>query len=48
MSYEFLYVGAHAGEAHWVWVMGNMLMYLVTGAESGGSYFTLPALEQNA
>lgn len=38
MSNEFVYVHANAGEAYWV--MGDMFTYLVTGAESGGSYFT--------
>jgi len=32
-------VPANAGEAYWV--MGTLFTYLVTGAESGGSYFTL-------
>lgn len=41
MSNEFVYVHANAGEAYWV--MGDMFTYLVTGAESGGSYFTLIA-----
>lgn len=33
------FVPANTGEAHWV--MGCRFSYLVTGAESGGSYFTL-------
>ena len=33
------FVSADTGEAHWV--MGGLFTYLVTGAESGGSYFTL-------
>ena len=41
MSNEFVYLPANTGEAYWV--MGDMFMYLVTGAESGGSYFTLIA-----
>jgi quercetin dioxygenase-like cupin family protein len=39
MSNEFVYMPANTGEAYWV--MGDMFTYLVTGAESGGSYFTL-------
>jgi quercetin dioxygenase-like cupin family protein len=39
MSNEFVYIRANTGEAYWV--MGDMFTYLVTGAESGGSYFTL-------
>jgi quercetin dioxygenase-like cupin family protein len=33
------FVPANTGEAYWV--MGALFTYLVTGAESGGSYFTL-------
>src|SRR5215203_5727108 len=33
------FVPADTGEAYWV--MGTLFTYLVTGAESGGSYFTL-------
>ena len=33
------FVSADTGEAHWV--MGGLFTYLVTGTESGGSYFTL-------
>jgi quercetin dioxygenase-like cupin family protein len=33
------FVPADAGETYWV--MGALFTYLVTGAESGGSYFTL-------
>jgi quercetin dioxygenase-like cupin family protein len=39
MSNEIVYLRADTGEAYWV--MGGMFTYLVTGAESGGSYFTL-------
>ena len=35
----FKLVPADTGEAYWV--MGTLFTYLVTGAESGGSYFTL-------
>ena len=38
MSNEFVYVRADAGEGYWV--MGDIFTYLVTGADSGGSYFT--------
>lgn len=41
MSNEFVHLRADTGEAYWV--MGDMFTYLVTGAESGGSYFTLLA-----
>jgi quercetin dioxygenase-like cupin family protein len=41
MSNEFLHIRANAGGAYWV--MGDLFTYLVTGAESGGSYFTLIA-----
>lgn len=41
MSNEFVYLRANTGEAYWV--MGDMFTYLVTGEESGGSYFTLIA-----
>lgn len=41
MSHKFVYSRANTGEAYWV--MGDMFTYLVTGAESGGSYFTLLA-----
>jgi quercetin dioxygenase-like cupin family protein len=41
MSNTFMYLRADTGEAHWV--MGDRFTYLVTGAESGGSYFTLIA-----
>jgi len=33
------FVSADTGEAYWV--MGGLFTYLVTGTESGGSYFTL-------
>ena len=33
------FIPADTGEAYWV--MGGLFTYLVTGAESGGSYFTL-------
>ena len=36
---QFMLVPADTGEAYWV--MGGLFTYLVTGAESGGSYFTL-------
>ncbi len=36
---DVTFVPAHTGEAYWV--MGTLFSYLVTGAESGGSYFTL-------
>ena len=36
---QFEFVPADTGEAYWV--MGTLFTYLVTGAESGGSYFTL-------
>jgi len=39
MSNDFVYLRANTGEAYWV--MGDMFTYLVTGAESGNSYFTL-------
>jgi quercetin dioxygenase-like cupin family protein len=38
-SNKFMFVPANSGEAYWV--MGTLFRYLVTGAESGGSYFTL-------
>jgi hypothetical protein len=38
MSNESVYVSANTGETYWV--MGDLFTYLVTGAESGGSYFT--------
>lgn len=38
-SNEIVYVPANTGEAYWV--MGTLFTYLVTGAESAGSYFTL-------
>lgn len=41
MSNKFVYLRAGAGEAYWV--MGDMFTYLVTGVESGGSFFTLIA-----
>jgi quercetin dioxygenase-like cupin family protein len=41
MSNKFVHV--HAGTAESYWVMGDLFTYLVTGAESGGSYFTLLA-----
>jgi quercetin dioxygenase-like cupin family protein len=41
MSSEFLHVRANTGDAYWV--MGDLFTYLVTGAESGGRYFTLIA-----
>lgn len=36
---QFKFVPADTGEAYWV--MGTLFTYLVTAAESGGSYFTL-------
>ena len=36
---KFMFVPADTGEAYWV--MGALFTYLVTGEESGGSYFTL-------
>jgi quercetin dioxygenase-like cupin family protein len=36
---KLMFVPADTGEAYWV--MGTLFTYLVTGAESGGSYFTL-------
>lgn len=36
---RFKFVPADTGEAYWV--MGTLFTYLVTGAESAGSYFTL-------
>ena len=36
---KFQFIPADTGEAYWV--MGGLFTYLVTGAESGGSYFTL-------
>lgn len=41
MPNEVVFVPANTGEAYWV--MGDMFTYLVTGEESGGSYFTLIA-----
>jgi quercetin dioxygenase-like cupin family protein len=41
MSNEFVYLPANTGEAYWV--MGDLFTFLVAGAESGGSYFTLIA-----
>lgn len=41
MSNKFIHLHPNAGEAYWV--MGDLFTYLVTGAESGGSYFTLIA-----
>jgi quercetin dioxygenase-like cupin family protein len=38
-AHQFKFVAADTGEAYWV--MGTLFTYLVTGAESGGSYFTL-------
>jgi len=39
MSNKIVYVPARTGQAYWV--MGDLFTYLVTGDESGGSYFTL-------
>jgi quercetin dioxygenase-like cupin family protein len=39
MSNKIVYVPARTGQAYWV--MGDLFTYLVTGKESGGSYFTL-------
>ena len=39
MSNKIVYVPARTGQAYWV--MGDLFTYLVTGEESGGSYFTL-------
>lgn len=41
MSNESKYIRANTGEAYWI--MGDLFTFLVTGAESGGSYFTLIA-----
>jgi quercetin dioxygenase-like cupin family protein len=41
MSNKIMYVPARTGQAYWV--MGDLFTYLVTGEESGGSYFTLEA-----
>ena len=41
MPNKFIHLYPHAGEPYWV--MGDLFTYLVTGAESGGSYFTLIA-----
>ena len=41
MSNKFICLHADTGEAYWV--MGDLFTYLVTGAESGRSYFTLLA-----
>ena len=38
-SGKVMFVPADTGEAYWV--MGGLFTYLVTGAESAGSYFTL-------
>jgi quercetin dioxygenase-like cupin family protein len=38
-SNKVMFVSANSGEAYWI--MGTLFTYLVTGAESGGSYFTL-------
>ena len=38
-SNRFVFVPANSGEAYWV--MGTLFTYLITGAESGGRYFTL-------
>jgi quercetin dioxygenase-like cupin family protein len=38
-SNKVMFVPGNTGEAYWV--MGTLFTYLVTGAESGGSYFTL-------
>ncbi|MCZ2099412.1 MAG: quercetin 2,3-dioxygenase [Anaerolineae bacterium] len=42
MPNEILHVPAGTGQAYWV--MGDLFTYLVTGEESGGSYFTLEAI----
>ena len=42
MSNKFVYVPAKTGQAYWV--MGDLFTYLVTGEESGGSYFTLEVI----
>lgn len=39
MPNEFLHLPTSTGQAYWV--MGDMFTYLVTGEQSGGSYFTL-------
>ena len=39
MSNKIVYVPASTGQAYWV--MSDLFTYLVTGEESGGSYFTL-------
>jgi len=39
MSNKTVFVLARTGQAYWV--MGDLFTYLVTGEESGGSYFTL-------
>jgi quercetin dioxygenase-like cupin family protein len=40
-SNQIVYVPAKTGQAYWV--MGDLFTYLVTGAESGGSFFSLEA-----
>ena len=39
MANQFVYLPTSTGQAYWV--MGDMFTYLVTGEQSGGSYFTL-------
>lgn len=39
MSNKIVYMPARTGQSYWV--MGDLFTYLVTGKESGGSYFTL-------
>jgi quercetin dioxygenase-like cupin family protein len=46
MSNEFVHVRANTGEAYWV--MGDLFTYLVTGEDSGDSYFTVLANVQPA
>lgn len=42
MSNKIVYVPAKTGEAYYV--MSDLFTYLVTGAESGGTYFTLEVI----
>jgi quercetin dioxygenase-like cupin family protein len=39
MPNEFVYLPINTGQAYWV--MGDMFTYLITGEQSGGSYFTV-------
>lgn len=42
MSNKIVHVPASTGQAYWF--MGDLFTYLVTGEESGGSYFTLEVI----